>query len=376
MTMTYQVAGVMQSPPDQRDIPYVQKTFNFPRKFSLRDKVGDIEQQGRIGACVAHGVTSTLENHLIQTVGHQDLSRRFVYDVGRILEGRQGQGGMFVRTAYKVAYRHGVPLEADYPYSDSTEATETPPASAYEAAASRKVSRYEFIYNRDSVYGTPEPWQIIDRIKSALLEGLMPVVAFNVTSSIYGMKGPFHRHRYDINAQEVGGHLMYVCGWDDDAGEAGMLEDPNSWGLNWGDYGIGGFPYSTVSARWFESWVSRGFAGVTVPESPGIKLEFKNAFSIGFRIVPPPEKLGKPVNVWIGARLPDGRVYLKTSLDADTWTPMMGQQLIPAGVVTMDEAVPLKAVNWMSLEQFTGADVYVAYGSSPLDWHKELLCRV
>lgn len=74
--MTFQVSGVMQSPPDQRDIPFVPRTYNFPRRFSLRDKVGDIENQGRIGACVAHGVTSTLESHLIQTVGHQVFCRR------------------------------------------------------------------------------------------------------------------------------------------------------------------------------------------------------------------------------------------------------------------------------------------------------------
>jgi len=376
MTMTYQVAGVMQSPPDQRDIPYVPRTFSFPRKFSLRDKVGDIEDQKSIGACVAHGVTSTLESHLIQTVGHQDLSRRFVYDAGRNLEGRLGESGMFVRTAYRVAHKFGVPLESDYPYTDASEDSVDPPATAYEAAAARKISRYEFVYNRDSVYGTPEPWQIVDRIKSALLEGLMPVIAFGVTESIYTMRGPWKSHRYDVNAPFAGGHLMYICGWDDDAGIAGMLETPNSWDLNWGDFGVGGFPYSIVSAPWFESWVARGFAGVNVPESPGIKLEYKNAFSVGFRIVPPPEKVGSNTFVWIGARLPDGRVYLKTRIDADTWAPMVDLQLIPAGAVTLTEAVPLKAVNWMPTEQFTGADIYVAYGNSPMDWHKEKLCTI
>jgi hypothetical protein len=371
--MTYQVAGVMQSPPDQRDIPYVQRTFSFPRKFSLRDKIGDIENQGKIGACVAHGVTSTLESHLIQTVGHQDLSRRFVYDAGRHLENRLGQSGMFVRTAYRVAHKFGVPLESDYPYTDTSEAGEDPPAAAYEAAAARKISRYEFIYNRDSVYGTPEPWQIIDRIKSALLEGIMPTVAFGVTSSIYAMKGPWLRHRYDDAAPFIGGHLMYITGWDDDAG---LLEIVNSWGQSWGEFAFGGFPYSIVSAPWFESWIARGFAGVNVPEAPGIKLEYKNAFSVGFRIVPPPEMVGRTVSVWIGAKLQSKQIYLKQSLDADEWLPMLSEQLLPAGYAKLTEAVPLKAVNWMPLDQFAGADIYVAYGNSPMDWHKEKLCTI
>jgi len=51
-------------------------------------------------------------------------------------------------------------------------------------------------------------------------------------------------------------------------------------------------------------------------------------------------------------------------------------QLEDAGMVILQEAVPLKAVNWLSLEPYTGADVYVAYGNSPLDWHKEKLCTV
>jgi len=371
--MNYQVAGVMQSPPDQRDIPYVQRTFSFPRRFSLRDKVGDIEQQGKIGSCVAHGVTSTLESHLIQTVGHQDLSRRFVYDAGRHLEGRLGQSGMFVRTAYRVAHKFGVPLESDYPYTDASEDSVDPPAGAYEAASLRKISRYEFVYNRDSVYGTPEPWQIVDRIKSALLEGLMPTIAFGVTSSIYSMKGPLSGHRYDGNAPLVGGHLMYVVGWDDDLDS---FEIVNSWGSAWGEFGRGTFPYSIVSALWFESWVARGFAGVSVPEAPGIKLEYKNAYSVGFRIVPPPELIGKDVSVWIGARLPTGGIYLKTSLDGDTWRQMTNQQLVAAGGITLDESTPIKAVNWMPLDQFAGADIYVAYGNSPLDWHKEKLCTI
>lgn len=371
--MNYQVAGVMQSPPDQRDIPYVPRTFSFPSRFSLRSKVGDYENQGKVGRCAPTGVTSSLESHLIMAgQPHVDLSPQFLYDVGRIMEWRHGQSGMYVRTVYKAAYHHGVPLETDYPARD-TEVTENPPASVYELAAARKISRYEFIRVQDSVYGTPEPWQVVDRIKAALLEGFMPTIAFGVTDSIYRMRGPWLNHRYDMNAQDVGGHLMYVCGWDDDAG---MFEVVNSWGWTWGEFGVGGFPFSIVSARWFESWIARGFAGVNVPEAPGIKLEYENAFSVGYRVVPPPEMIGKTVSVWNGARLPDGRIFLKTDLHSDTWKPMVNGQLVPAGTITLTEAVPLKAVNWMSLEQLAGADIYVAYGNSPLDWHKEKLCTI
>jgi hypothetical protein len=281
---------------------------------------------------------------------------------------------MYVRTLYKVLQKYGVPLEEDYPY-DISKKDLNPPVEAYALAATRKIGRYEFVVASNSTFGTFEPQQKIDRIKAALLEGLIPTIAFQVTQSIFSLSGRWQTHNYALSTHSplIGGHLMYVIGWDDDAGK---FEVVNSWGQSWGDLSIGGFPYGIVSEPFFESWIAREFMGLVVPEEPGIKLEYQNRYSIGFRIVPKPGEVGQSRLVWIGAKLPDGRLFLRTSVN-DTWALYSGGAFTPAFSHVLAEDNPLKAVNWMwNLSDFAGAKVYVGYGTSPMDMVPTLICTV
>lgn len=366
------VAGVIASQPDQRDYIYVPRTLNLPPRFSRRQYVVEYEDQGDQGACVGNGVASTLETHSNHFGSVLDLSRQFIYNAGRHLEGRLGEEGMYVRSAYKVLQRYGVPPEEFYPYG--LDRNSNPPQAVYDAASAMKVARYEFVYNRNAQYGNFTQQQIVDRIKAALLEGLIPTIALGVTTSIFGMKGPWRTQQYQLmgpTSTDAGGHLMYVIGWDDDAGR---FEVVNSWGQGWGDWGIGGFPYAIVGEPWFESWVCRDFAGMAQPEAPGIKLEYLNGFACGARIVPETEEVGKTVNVWIGAVIPRiqnpslTHTYLCTSLTQDHWHLQAGDSYPPAGQITLTEDNPVKLVKWMNLERFKGAVLYCAYGDSPMNW--------
>jgi len=370
----FRLAGVMASVPDQRDYIFVPRTISFPRRFTAEQHVVEWEDQGKQGACVGNGTCSSLETFTNEAGGGTiDLSRQYVYDKGRFLENRLGQSGMHVRTAMKVVQKFGVPFEADYPYSMEESPGQDPGTEIDALAAQHKVDRYEFVFPGSSVYGAFEREQKVDRVKAALLEGFRPVIAFCVTNTIFSMRGPRHTHQYqyaDENNPAVGGHLMYVVGYDDDLG--GFLI-ANSWGQSWGDYGLGLFPYAVVDELFAESWIMRGFNGLTIPEQPGIKLEYANKFTVGFRIVPEPHEIGQRVKVWIGAKTPDGRIFMNHSLAFDDFKYRANSYFPEAGSILLEQDNPVKAVHWRDMQQLGGVTLYAAYGTSPLDWKLQKL---
>lgn len=376
----YQVAGILASPPDQRDYIYLPKSADesLPSFFDRRQYIRNIENQLNYGACVGNGGVSSLEAFDKFFGIHEDYSRAFIYNAGRSLEGRLGQEGMFVRTLYKVLQRYGVPLETTYPYEHVADETDPPP-EIYNAAAERKIGRYEFVFNsvQWGVFGHFDKWQRVNRIKHALVEGHFPTIALSVTDSIRNMKGPWQQHQYlfgNVNGGPpyIGGHLMYIVGWDD-ATQKFLVA--NSWGEEWGDYGIGGFTYDIVMEMWAECWIFRSFEDRVIPEVPGAKLEYSNMYQVGFRIVPEPHRVGDVVRVWIGSPLEDGRWLMNCSLnrnDFRVYDPEADNVMdFSAGEITLAEDNPLKAVHmdWnLDLRKHGGKEVWVAYGRSPVDW--------
>ena len=91
-------------------------------------------------------------------------------------------------------------------------------------------------------------------------------------------------------------------------------------------------------------------------------------------IVPEPHEIGQRVNVWFGARTPDGRVFLRNA--GDQWTPRVGDTMPPSISVVLGDDNPLQVVYWRDLTDLAGVGVYVAYGQSPLDWKLARICTI
>ena len=151
-------------------------------------------------------------------------------------------------------------------------------------------------------------------------------------------------------------------------------------------------PFALVDEPWFEAWVIRDYDGHTVPEVPGIKFEGKNSRSVKARIVPEIKELGKKVNIWFGAKSKDGQLFTRnplplerafspTNVDrsggSDKWTPYDGKTLEPCltGYV-LEEDNPLHVVQWLNLDDHKGAELFVAYGQTPLDWKMAKVCTI
>jgi hypothetical protein len=83
--------------------------------------------------------------------------------------------------------------------------------------------------------------------------------------------------------------------------------------------------------------------------------------------------IGKTVNIWIGARLPNGQVLLKKDLISDDLVPLQGNNYIPCASVVMTEDMPFRVVQSRRLADYPGAELYFAYGESAFNWTMEKL---
>lgn len=387
------------SPEDQRDYLFVPTIapYDFAPSTDLVPYVYEVEDQLHLGSCVANSVLSQCELIANQHGKPVDLSRMFLYNATKQFEGRMGQEGLYPRDAYHVMRTIGAPLESAYPYDPALDNI-NPPADMYTLAQSNQARRYEAVIPPMRA-GAYTPQQRIDRIRAALNEGHSVGVAFHVTPSIFSMRGPWQTQTYELESGtsgSAGGHQMTIVG--DDAG-LGRFIAQNSWGKQWGDGGFGGFTYDIVTQGFFEAWIVRDFNGMNIPPKPGIWLEHKNSMRIEARIIPRAHEIGKRVNIWVGGEL-NGSLYLRgrmgrqgimpvpneflsdmTSTDTsgalDYWYPYDGIEMTPTFVnVELTPSLLVRAVHWKDLSGFPGGKIYLAYGTSPMDWNLACICKL
>ena len=256
------ISSVVPSPPSAADYPYIPVAGPLPDFITVRQFAGDRKDQLQEGACVGNSVANACE--LIEmhadTAEPPDLSRQFVYDVGRIWENRKGQGGMYQRDALDVARKVGIPLESDYPYRGD-ETTVDPDPSVYPLAAQRKLMRYELLDLSQSPDQYVNDFSNAERaIKSALFEGCPVIISFYVGKKIFDVSGPLAQQDYPPLGPDTpseGGHDVVIEEWSKALG--GFVFE-NSWNRSWGDDGFG-LLKTPVLQNVFEARAVRGFNG-------------------------------------------------------------------------------------------------------------------
>ena len=105
--------GCILSPYDSRDFKLsstATKGTNLPAEYICPLKM-PVKNQGYVGSCVAHAVSSILEYHAIP---YQKLSTNFIYGIQKKLFNREGDG-MMLRDACKIAADYGDMLLTDCP---------------------------------------------------------------------------------------------------------------------------------------------------------------------------------------------------------------------------------------------------------------------
>lgn len=224
--------------PDHRDKLYVPASISYgagepPEKVDLSTDIMHtprVENQGHLGSCVGHAVTSAMEYTLNKGKRyHLEYSRMFVWYYARMFQGWQDKNeGCYIRDAFKAIAMYGCPIEDLWPYDQNNMAVE-PDKTAQENAKLNKLSSYMLC-------------QGLSGVKDALAEGYPVAGGFSVPESISSrdtcntgvVTYP------EKNERVIGGHAVLFVGYDD---EHGLLKFENSWGLAWGEMGFGYLPY-------------------------------------------------------------------------------------------------------------------------------------
>lgn len=232
--------GWRRSLPDYRDRRFAiprrfEAAAELPRSVALEKRCPPPMQQMLLSSCVPHAVTAAMRaDRISQGLPDKALSRLQLYFDGRMAEGSvQDDCGMEIRTAIKCAAKIGVAEETLWPYMPSKFKTR-PPDSAYRRAKKNEALTYEAV--------------ALDKhaIKAALASG-HPVV-FGI--SVYENFDTDETAKTGViqmpEGHMLGGHAMYLTGYDDDADPA-HARLRNSWGPHWGLAGDALIPWGYVT---------------------------------------------------------------------------------------------------------------------------------
>lgn len=211
--------GVLFSPTDLRDFRVSNSVENvqLPATFMLEPK--RIKDQGTVNSCVAHSLSSMLENKW-----KKDFSVGFIY--GYRPEGYYQGEGMYPREALKTLQKVGDVKEEDFPFNEEMQEIKHKVDNNKDLleveAEDNKISAYARLYS-------------INEIKSWLYTKEIAVPIAIATEKLELdedniIQIPKEYPNY--------GHEMLIIGWD----EYGFIVQ-NSWGEYWGDKGLATLPY-------------------------------------------------------------------------------------------------------------------------------------
>lgn len=260
------IRGYKPDSPDERDkhfrTDYLKigklhqrlRAFLAPRSVDLRnDPSPPTFDQGSIGSCVDNALATQLGHLTNHTpgAGVEVFSRLFMY--GNARGWTNEDSGSSLRDALRGVDKHGVPLEALWPY-DVQKWTTRPPQVVWDAAR----YRHRILYARlDTLAG----------MKLCLAEGFPFIFGIGVydTFSLAG-RGPRFEVPIPMPVDRFeGGHALCAMGYDDDRK---ALLFRNSWGTDWGMNGHAWLPYEYVRTSgplvvelgtplWYDAWTVR-----------------------------------------------------------------------------------------------------------------------
>ena len=220
--------------PDHRDFLYKREIISLPSKVLLGN-LPPIKDQGDLGACTAHGLTSAVE-FLELKDGHAylALSRLFLYYNERAIEGTIGSdSGANIRDGIKTLIRQGCCPEIMWQYHPKVFA-QKPNPKCYANAVKHDLLQYQAISNQNY------------DMKSCLAAGFPFVLGFSVYDSFesdtVAATGVVPMPLPGENC--LGGHCVYCVGYDD---SDSTFFCANSWGVDWGQNGFFKIPYAYLA---------------------------------------------------------------------------------------------------------------------------------
>lgn len=200
-------------------------SVDTPRLVDLRGDCSPVEDQGRVGSCVANAVVGALEFHQIRKGDPlRDISRLFVYYNARRLEDRIGEAGTKTHVALAGLMGWGACSASMWPYQP-TMVDVRPTDDCYKAA--QKFIGVQFAHA-----------EFDHGVREALAAGFPVCFGMAVSRKLFrpaAITGEIKPPEDGIWEEAPrGGHAMLLVGYDDQR-NAWLVR--NSWGTAWGDQG-------------------------------------------------------------------------------------------------------------------------------------------
>lgn len=254
--------GCLLSPVDLRDFKVRATSQPLPENFELDFSKISVKNQGAVGSCVAHAMSTILEYH---ANGQHELSTNFIYGIRKELYNQEGQG-MYLRDACKIATGYGDPLETDCPGNN-----EVP--EVYEIASN--TMKNQTAMDIASKFRTKSYFscKTVEDIKYALVNYGPVIISIKWFDDYRVVNGILTGGK----SKNYGYHALVCYGYT----PKGFLIQ-NSWSKSWGNRGRFLLPY-----------------GTKIQEARGL-VDFKND-----EYIPPRKPQGilgllyKALNTWI-----------------------------------------------------------------------------
>jgi len=229
--------GAVKNPIDIRDFrgEPIFGAEPLPIEYSIKDKIGRVENQDGSSSCVSQAFSSYSEVlNTIETGEKKQLSPRDIYSLTFL-----PQGGSYLRDAAKKICNSGVVPEDEAPSYDNG----NPPSETF----MRNRADITEIADEDGMKYLAKTfitWDNtnFDTYKRAIYQGNGCVIACRGNDVCWAnakIQTP------DVASQATWGHGIFCCGWKVIDGIE-YLEFLNSWGTEWGDGGYGYLPKSYI----------------------------------------------------------------------------------------------------------------------------------
>lgn len=221
--------GAIFSGVDVRDYKMVcsAQKYDFPSEFEL--KTVRIKNQGNVGSCVAHSLSSILEYYNnLQNNDPTEMSIGYIYG-NRSTSEYMGEG-MIMRDALEVVRQYGDVYKRDFSQGLPIDNLEVPISIAlYE-------TKKEDLYNNGYPHRISQYCRVdsVNAIKASLYAGNPVLMAMNWYEDMEVVDGILTTSYKNC----AGGHCMFIYGWN----EIGWKVQ-NSWGEEWGINGTMIVPY-------------------------------------------------------------------------------------------------------------------------------------
>lgn len=234
--------NVRPSPVDSRDFQYKIKNVPIKLEVDLREWDSPVEDQGTLGSCVSHALTSCFELMVKREQPDQftELSRLFSYYHTRVLEEsiEEDQGVVYIRNALKAADKYGICNEELWPY-DVDRFNQQPTPACYLDAASRKIVQYKALdSNLDMLESLNQNKPVV--IGMTVYDSFMTITDKKPEISMPG--------EYDF---VVGGHSVAIIGY---SLPKRQFLIKNSFGKDWGAGGYCWMPFDYFDKYVFDKW--------------------------------------------------------------------------------------------------------------------------